>query len=174
MRSNKHFSTFESILFFIWKTIWRRNIQNEHDKVTLKAFSFSLSLPFSNSLSFAVHDNKKFYVFSFIFSGTYFLLYDFIDYFDRDTPTQLSREKFLDIMNTIFGKVSVPEREAIIFQVGSEMEKSFSLLFPHRISVWRVLTSNAIYRELHFYFLLNFLRIFAHNLWAARNRKAPH
>lgn len=50
-------------------------------------------------------------------TGTYFLLYDFIDYFDRDSPTQLSREKFLDIMNTIFGKVSVPEREAIIFQV---------------------------------------------------------
>lgn len=49
--------------------------------------------------------------------GTYFLLYDFIDYFDRSLPTQLSREKFLDIMNTIFNKVSQPEREAIIFQV---------------------------------------------------------
>ncbi|CRK86983.1 CLUMA_CG000796, isoform A [Clunio marinus] len=51
--------------------------------------------------------------------GTYFLLYDFIDYFDRDSPTQLSREKFLDIMNTIFSKVSQPEREAIIFQYTS-------------------------------------------------------
>lgn len=63
-------------------------------------------------------------LFNFIFSillssppGTYFLLYDFIDYFDRSLPTQLSREKFLDIMNTIFNKVSQPEREAIIFQV---------------------------------------------------------
>lgn len=53
----------------------------------------------------------------FTFTGTYFLLYDFIDYFDRSLPTQLSREKFLDIMNTIFNKASQPEREAIIFQV---------------------------------------------------------
>ncbi|XP_070503332.1 acetylcholinesterase isoform X1 [Chironomus tepperi] len=51
--------------------------------------------------------------------GTYFLLYDFIDYFDRSLPTQLSREKFLDIMNTIFTKASQPEREAIIFQYTS-------------------------------------------------------
>jgi hypothetical protein len=51
------------------------------------------------------------------FTGTYFLLYDFIDYFDRSLPTQLSREKFLYIMEQIFNKVSQPEREAIIFQV---------------------------------------------------------
>lgn len=50
-------------------------------------------------------------------AGTYFLLYDFIDYFDRDSPTQLAKEKFLEIMNTIFSKASLPEREAIIFQV---------------------------------------------------------
>jgi len=60
----------------------------------------------------------EFSTFSLQFStGTYFLLYDFIDYFDRSLPTQLSREKFLDIMNTIFTKASQPEREAIIFQV---------------------------------------------------------
>lgn len=56
-------------------------------------------------------------LFFFFSTGTYFLLYDFIDYFDRSLPTQLSREKFLDIMNTIFTKASQPEREAIIFQV---------------------------------------------------------
>lgn len=50
-------------------------------------------------------------------SGTYFLLYDFIDYFEKDAPTSLQRPKFLEIMNTIFNKHSEPERETIIFQV---------------------------------------------------------
>lgn len=49
--------------------------------------------------------------------GTYFLLYDFIDYFEKDAPTSLPRPKFLEIMNTIFNKHSEPERETIIFQV---------------------------------------------------------
>ncbi|XP_055380262.1 acetylcholinesterase [Condylostylus longicornis] len=48
--------------------------------------------------------------------GTYFLLYDFIDYFDKDEATLLTRDKFIEIMNTIFNKVTEPEREAIIFQ----------------------------------------------------------
>uniref|UniRef100_U5ESU7 Carboxylic ester hydrolase n=1 Tax=Corethrella appendiculata TaxID=1370023 RepID=U5ESU7_9DIPT len=48
--------------------------------------------------------------------GTYFLLYDFIDYFEKDAATSLPREKFLEIMNTIFNKATEPEREAIIFQ----------------------------------------------------------
>ncbi|KAL5285150.1 BCHE family protein [Megaselia abdita] len=51
--------------------------------------------------------------------GTYFLLYDFIDYFDKDEASVLGREKFLDIMKTIFNKASEPEREAIIFQYTS-------------------------------------------------------
>lgn len=50
-------------------------------------------------------------------TGTYFLLYDFIDYFSKDVATILPREKFLEIMNTIFNKASEAEREAIIFQV---------------------------------------------------------
>lgn len=50
-------------------------------------------------------------------SGTYFLLYDFIDYFEKDGPTSLPRSKFLEIMNTIFSKYSEPERETIIHQV---------------------------------------------------------
>lgn len=49
--------------------------------------------------------------------GTYFLLYDFIDYFEKDQPTSLPRPKFLEIMNTIFNKHTEPERETIIFQV---------------------------------------------------------
>lgn len=48
--------------------------------------------------------------------GTYFLLYDFIDYFEKDAATSLPRDKFLEIMNTIYSKASEPEREAIIFQ----------------------------------------------------------
>lgn len=51
------------------------------------------------------------------YTGAYFLLYDFIDYFSRESATSLSREKFLEIMNTIFAKVTDAEREAIIFQV---------------------------------------------------------
>lgn len=66
-------------------------------------------------------ESDQFYIYFALspFTGTYFLLYDFIDYFDRSLPTQLSKEKFLDIMNTIFNKASQPEREAIIFQVSS-------------------------------------------------------
>lgn len=51
------------------------------------------------------------------FLGTYFLLYDFIDYFEKDSATALTREKFLEIMNTIFNKASDAEKETIIFQV---------------------------------------------------------
>lgn len=50
-------------------------------------------------------------------TGTYFLLYDFIDYFEKDGPTALGRDKFLEIMNTIFNKATEAERETIIFQV---------------------------------------------------------
>ena len=56
-------------------------------------------------------------VYGLLLAGTYFLLYDFIDYFEKDAATSLPRDKFLEIMNTIFNKASEPEREAIIFQV---------------------------------------------------------
>uniref|UniRef100_A0A1A9WHS6 Carboxylic ester hydrolase n=1 Tax=Glossina brevipalpis TaxID=37001 RepID=A0A1A9WHS6_9MUSC len=49
--------------------------------------------------------------------GTYFLLYDFIDYFDKDEATSLPRDKYLEIMNNIFNKATQAEREAIIFQL---------------------------------------------------------
>ncbi|KAK0162670.1 hypothetical protein PV327_006428 [Microctonus hyperodae] len=48
--------------------------------------------------------------------GTYFILYDFIDYFEKDQPSFLQREKFLGIVNTIFKNMSEVEREAIAFQ----------------------------------------------------------
>ena len=63
------------------------------------------------------------YIFLFLFSfssthtGTYFILYDFIQYFKKDDPSVLEREKFLEIINTIFKTWSQLEREAIIFQV---------------------------------------------------------
>ncbi len=52
-------------------------------------------------------------------TGTYFILYDFIQYFKKDDPSVLEREKFLEIINTIFKTWSQLEREAIIFQVRS-------------------------------------------------------
>ncbi|XP_066999998.1 acetylcholinesterase [Anabrus simplex] len=48
--------------------------------------------------------------------GTYFILYDFIDYFEKDGPSFLPREKFLDIVDTIFKNMSRLQREAIVFQ----------------------------------------------------------
>ncbi|XP_008552319.1 acetylcholinesterase [Microplitis demolitor] len=48
--------------------------------------------------------------------GTYFILYDFIDYFEKDQPSFLQREKFLSIINTIFKNMTDVEREAIAFQ----------------------------------------------------------
>lgn len=50
-------------------------------------------------------------------SGTYFILYDFIDFFEKDQASALEREKFLNIINTIFKNMSQIEQEAIIFQV---------------------------------------------------------
>lgn len=50
-------------------------------------------------------------------SGTYFILYDFIDFFEKDQASFLDRDKFLNIINTIFKNMSQIEREAIIFQV---------------------------------------------------------
>ncbi|XP_011255026.1 acetylcholinesterase [Camponotus floridanus] len=48
--------------------------------------------------------------------GTYFILYDFIDFFEKDQASFLDRDKFLNIINTIFKNMSQIEREAIIFQ----------------------------------------------------------
>ncbi|EZA56450.1 Acetylcholinesterase [Ooceraea biroi] len=48
--------------------------------------------------------------------GTYFILYDFIDFFEKDQASFLERDKFLSIINTIFKNMSQIEREAIIFQ----------------------------------------------------------
>ncbi|CAB3238784.1 unnamed protein product, partial [Arctia plantaginis] len=48
--------------------------------------------------------------------GTYFLLYDFLDYFEKDGPSFLQREKFLEIVDTIFKDFSKIKREAIVFQ----------------------------------------------------------
>lgn len=48
--------------------------------------------------------------------GTYFILYDFMESFDKDTSSFLARDKFIEIVNTIFKSMSKLEREAIIFQ----------------------------------------------------------
>ncbi|KAK8750435.1 hypothetical protein OTU49_014826 [Cherax quadricarinatus] len=48
--------------------------------------------------------------------GTYFMLYDFLSYFNKDEATDLQRDKFLEIINEIFKDWSAIEKEAIIFQ----------------------------------------------------------
>lgn len=53
----------------------------------------------------------------FLFPGTYFLLYDFLDYFEKDGPSFLQRDKFLEIVDTIFKGFSKIKKEAIVFQV---------------------------------------------------------
>lgn len=50
-------------------------------------------------------------------SGTYFILYDFIDYFEKDGPSFLQRDKYHDIVNAIFKNMSRLEKDAIVFQV---------------------------------------------------------
>uniref|UniRef100_A0A0C9RFP3 Carboxylic ester hydrolase n=1 Tax=Fopius arisanus TaxID=64838 RepID=A0A0C9RFP3_9HYME len=57
--------------------------------------------------------------------GTYFILYDFIDYFEKDEPSFLQRDKFLHIINTIFKNMSEVEREAIAFQLVNVAEHKF-------------------------------------------------
>ncbi|XP_066248312.1 acetylcholinesterase-like [Euwallacea similis] len=48
--------------------------------------------------------------------GTYFLLYDFIDFFEKDGPSFLQREKYHDIVDTIFKNFTQLEKDAIVFQ----------------------------------------------------------
>lgn len=61
--------------------------------------------------------------------GTYFILYDFIEYFKRDdTGSSLERDKFIEIINTIFKSWTDLERQAIIFQYTdwNNIENSFN------------------------------------------------
>ncbi|XP_037082184.1 acetylcholinesterase-like [Pollicipes pollicipes] len=48
--------------------------------------------------------------------GTYFILYDFIQFFKKDDPSFLERSKFLEIIEAIFGSWEEMEKLAIIFQ----------------------------------------------------------
>lgn len=56
-----------------------------------------------------------------IVSGTYFLLYDFIDFFEKDGPSFLQRDKYHDIIDTIFKNMTRLERDAIVFQVCAQL-----------------------------------------------------
>jgi len=62
------------------------------------------------------------------------LLYDFIDYFDKDDATALPRDKYLEIMNNIFGKATQAEREAIIFQVTFHYAVAFVVQLQLRLT----------------------------------------
>ena len=60
------------------------------------------------------------YQYYMLLTGTFFILYDFIDHFKKDNPSFLQREAFLDIIDTIFASqwpVSQLEKDAFIFQV---------------------------------------------------------
>ncbi|XP_050505413.1 acetylcholinesterase-like [Diabrotica virgifera virgifera] len=59
---------------------------------------------------------KKMRTICFYCPGTYFLLYDFIDFFEKDGPSFLQREKYHEIIDRIFKNMSRLERDAIIFQ----------------------------------------------------------
>lgn len=67
------------------------------------------------------------------------MLYDFIDYFEKEGSTALPREKFLEIINQIFSKASEPEREAIRFMVsvfvGKEALRGYLLLLLFVLSI---------------------------------------
>jgi hypothetical protein len=74
----------------------------------------------SNTKKHARHADSDQTSLSVTFSGTFFILYDFIKYFKKDNPSFLPRSDFLEIIDTIFGSqwpVSQLEKDAIIFQV---------------------------------------------------------
>jgi len=51
------------------------------------------------------------------FSGNYWILYDFIQYFNKDEASFLDQDKFREIIDTIFKNASKLEKDAITFQV---------------------------------------------------------
>lgn len=53
----------------------------------------------------------------FLISGTYFILYHYLNYFHHLKPTPVSYDRFLDIMNELFYDYNEDEREAIINKV---------------------------------------------------------
>ncbi|KAI5727565.1 hypothetical protein M8J77_003817 [Diaphorina citri] len=53
---------------------------------------------------------------------TYFLLYDFIDYFEKDGPSTLPREKFLILVNQIFKVKPESEQAAAIIHEYTDWE----------------------------------------------------
>uniref|UniRef100_T1J8Q3 Carboxylic ester hydrolase n=1 Tax=Strigamia maritima TaxID=126957 RepID=T1J8Q3_STRMM len=48
--------------------------------------------------------------------GTYFILYDFMNYFDKDGPSLLKREEMMEMVGSIFRSFSQIEKEAVGFQ----------------------------------------------------------
>lgn len=63
------------------------------------------------------------------------MLYDFIDYFEKDGPSSLQRDKFLDIVDTIFKNMSRIRKDAIVFQVNKYLINSKKLLSFRNIGV---------------------------------------
>lgn len=64
--------------------------------------------------------------------GTYFLLYDFVDFFDRTSATALPREKFVQIVNVIFKDRTQLERDAIIYQYSGWEKKEVDDIYSNQ------------------------------------------
>jgi hypothetical protein len=53
-----------------------------------------------------------------------------LDYFEKDGPSFLQREKYLDIINLIFKNMTRLERDAIIFQVRQDEHVKVTNIVP--------------------------------------------
>lgn len=67
-------------------------------------------------------------------SGTYFVLYDFIDQFDKDSASFLPREKFIQLINITFKDRPQIEHDAIVFQVRRSSQKRRMQMRSNRLS----------------------------------------
>ncbi len=56
---------------------------------------------------------------SFLYTGTYFILYDFIEKFTKDGPNCMDNTLFLETVDDVFKNLTAAQRSAIRFQVGT-------------------------------------------------------
>ena len=63
------------------------------------------------------------------FTGTHIALYGFLEYFNKDSPVSLTKEDFIDIINTHFNEHTSVQHADIIFQVTNIVQLSMVGLF---------------------------------------------
>lgn len=118
---------------------WSRFIVTDKNVALYRFFFF-----FFNHI-FKAYKGQNLNVPRFSVSGTYFILYDFIDYFEKDNPTALDRGKFHQIIDTIFKNMSKIEREAIAFQV-RKIQIFMNFIHPKVVKKFSILNSKFPYR----------------------------